>query len=674
MRLKHIELQNIRSYVHEQIDFSEGSILLAGDVGCGKSSVLFAVEFALFGIQRGQIDGNDLLRHGSNKGYVELWFDIEDKSVKVRRGLVREKKGVSQDECWIEIGGERQRKTSQEIRAAVLQLLGYPSEYITKNPLIFRYTVYTPQDEMKRIMAASPEERLVVVRKILDVEKYGRMTNNASIVVREIRARRRELESFAQDLDLRLEDIKNKQIELDCASNELSQLRIDFGMAEADYNSAKRAFEHIQAEIKRLSKVGRELSSKKASLQEKEKRMISAGQDLERLETRVSALRSEIPKVPEKPTDGNENELEEERQKLNVRKRNILKSEAELEGEIRRLRSILQKGYCEVCEQNVNDKGGYEQRIAAREKSYGEVRHDAEQINKKINDVELLLKRLSLYVSEMKFYQSKSKEHKDAEFQCISLKNEMSDAHAQIDCLKADVSRLELEVQDLSGSEMKEMSARQQLDAAQQKKSSIEKRIAWLDSAFQSCMKELDRLNEDVAKKKDARSRANKLVDISNWLEQSFVPLTHSMEEAVLANVQREFNSYFQAWFDIIMGAENLSVDIDEQFTPSIEQEGYQTEYTNLSGGEKTAVALSYRLALNKVINDMIGTIKTNDLIILDEPTDGFSSDQIDRIRDVLGQLNLRQMILVSHEQKIDTFVEHTIRFYKEGHVSRAAA
>ena len=55
----------------------------------------------------------------------------------------------------------------------------------------------------------------------------------------------------------------------------------------------------------------------------------------------------------------------------------------------------------------------------------------------------------------------------------------------------------------------------------------------------------------------------------------------------------------------------------------------------SLSGGEKTSVALSYRLALNKVINDLIGNIKTKNIIILDEPTYGFSSEQLDKVREV---------------------------------------
>jgi len=109
---------------------------------------------------------------------------------------------------------------------------------------------------------------------------------------------------------------------------------------------------------------------------------------------------------------------------------------------------------------------------------------------------------------------------------------------------------------------------------------------------------------------------------------------------------------------------------LDDSFTPIIEQNGYEIYFNNLSGGERTAASLSYRLALNKVINDVVYEIKTKDLLILDEPTDGFSSEQLDKVRDVLERLNLRQTLVVSHEHKIESFVDNVIRVSKQEGVS----
>ena len=110
---------------------------------------------------------------------------------------------------------------------------------------------------------------------------------------------------------------------------------------------------------------------------------------------------------------------------------------------------------------------------------------------------------------------------------------------------------------------------------------------------------------------------------------------------------------------------------MDDSFCPVIVQNGYEIGFNNLSGGEKTCAALAYRLSLNKVINDVISEIKTNDILILDEPTDGFSTEQLDKVRDLLESISLKQVIIVSHEAKVESFVENMLRIVKEDGISR---
>ena len=101
MLLKSIKLHNIRSYNEQTITFSEGSSLLLGDIGSGKTTILLAIEFALFGLIKGDVTGTTLLRHGRNDGSVELEFDISGKSVKIARRLKRKKDTITQDSGYI---------------------------------------------------------------------------------------------------------------------------------------------------------------------------------------------------------------------------------------------------------------------------------------------------------------------------------------------------------------------------------------------------------------------------------------------------------------------------------------------------------------------------------------------------------------------------------------------
>ena len=49
MIVKKLVLNNIRSYKNQAIDFPLGRTLFEGDIGSGKSTILMAIEFALFG-------------------------------------------------------------------------------------------------------------------------------------------------------------------------------------------------------------------------------------------------------------------------------------------------------------------------------------------------------------------------------------------------------------------------------------------------------------------------------------------------------------------------------------------------------------------------------------------------------------------------------------------------
>lgn len=135
-----------------------------------------------------------------------------------------------------------------------------------------------------------------------------------------------------------------------------------------------------------------------------------------------------------------------------------------------------------------------------------------------------------------------------------------------------------------------------------------------------------------------------------------------------MTTLRKRFTEIFNKWFSMLT-TDSFNVYLDENFTPIIVQGEFELDYSYLSGGERTAVALAYRLALNQIINSILSKINTQDLVILDEPTDGFSENQLDKVRDILQELNIKQLIIVSHEQKIESFVDNIIKVSKsDGH------
>ena len=189
MLLKSIKLSNIRSYLNQEVKFPEGSTLLAGDIGSGKSSILLAIEFALFGARRKHLPAEALLRNGKNKGNIELKFGLDGKEIIINRSIKRTKSEVKQDKGSIVIDGVKKDVMPVELKAIILDLLGYPKETKSKS-LIFRYTVYTPQELMKQILIDDKDYRIDTLRKVFGVDKYKKIKENCQIFVKSLKGKK----------------------------------------------------------------------------------------------------------------------------------------------------------------------------------------------------------------------------------------------------------------------------------------------------------------------------------------------------------------------------------------------------------------------------------------------------------------------------------------------------
>jgi exonuclease SbcC len=211
---------------------------------------------------------------------------------------------------------------------------------------------------------------------------------------------------------------------------------------------------------------------------------------------------------------------------------------------------------------------------------------------------------------------------------------------------------------------MNEEKLKQLNDVLKQEKMA-EIKVAELKREIEVFSRQINEMKERIKKTEEVKLQAHYLSDLEEWLLKKFIPIIVVVEKNVFTKLKIEFSKLFSEWFGMLV-SDFFNVRLSEDFTPIIEQQDYELDYAYLSGGERTAIARAYRLALNQVINSFLSKIKTKDLVILDEPTDGFSDQQLDKMRGVLEELNVSQLIIVSHEQKIESFVENVIRFKKE--------
>jgi exonuclease SbcC len=684
MLLKSIRLCNIRSYENAEINFPSGSVLLAGDIGAGKSTILLAIEFAIFGAKKGELPAYTLLRHGKKEGYVELKMNVDGKDVIIKRTLKRSNEDIRQESGYVVMNGLKREGTSEELRAVVLELLGYPKDLIKKGKdLIYRYTVYTPQEEMKNILYESKENRLDTLRKVFSIDKYKRVKENSKIIISSLRERKRYLEGFMLDFDYKKKDLEEKRkevLEVDKGMNELAP-KID--EVRSRISGKRKSIEDIENEIKELNSLKSEMGIADARLNSSIEQYNKLNHYMERLALQIDYLKKELENKSLddfedmlKKTDEKEREMSEAERRYRESLRAIKGLEAKIEQCRDTMRKMESLEICPVCEQKVDGKHKHDislrenmkhegllEQIKTCQEEEGKLEKVMTQLKK---DIDLLMKEQNHFnVLKIKFENLSEKTGQRDEK--LELKEKIKKEIGMLNARKAELSS---KIQAYSETEHRYKMIKGEIDELLPQERFLELEKRKYETEKESIKRLILSLEKEIAEKQKAREKLAYLSQLGSWIDELFIRLMSAMEKHVMASIHSQFNELFNAWFGILMEDEAIGVKVDEEFTPIIEQDGYETYIENLSGGERTSVALSYRLALNKVINDIVADIKTKDIIMLDEPTDGFSSEQLDKVRDVLNQLGMKQVIIVSHESKIESFVENVIRVNKQDSVS----
>jgi exonuclease SbcC len=678
MKLNKITLENIRSYEKQEINFPDGSVLLSGDIGSGKSTILLAIEFALFGLQRGK-SGEGLLRNGKKDGSVKLGFEIDGKNIEIERRLKKSKDSVNQEKCLLKIGVEEKELTANEIKSKILSLLNYPSEFQTKNPVLFRYTVYTPQEEMKTILIEDAELRMNTLRRVFDIDKYKRITENIDKINSKIREEIRGKEGSILDLS-------SKKSELASKDSEIKTLKGDFAVSKVKHEEILKIVKErrdnldlYEAKIKELNVLRTEFARKESDIQSKKLSIKRSADEIEILKKQISAMEKELSPIEQKNFSETiiqyERSLKDKETEFLMINRRIAALESEKNRNGKLSEDIIHLQECPTCRQNVSE----EHKHAIRKKSEDEIARINFDLGKEIKNKDIFSASISEIKKEISILREKDKEMSLARLKVANLREKQQRERALQDNIKSDENKIkEFEVaieifagriKELSSAEKNYLLAKNMLTEAIEEERGIAINSAKIEKQIEGINYALSSLNKEIAEKEKIKEKTVYFKKIKDWLSESFIPIVAEIEKNVMTKVHYEFSQLFGKWFSIL--AEGLSARINEEFTPIIEQNGYEIDYDFLSGGERTAAALAYRLALNHTVNSLRSNIKTRDLLILDEPTDGFSAEQLDKIRDVLDELKTEQLIIVSHEQKIEGFVDKIIRLEKNSGITR---
>ncbi len=654
MIIKAIKLKNIRSYEETDIEIPKGSVLLAGDIGAGKTTVLLAIDFALFGVRRGELSGVSLLRHGAEQGFVELNLELNGKNIIIYRSLKSKRTGetnvVSQDSGYIEIDGNKESMSTVEMQSKILNLLNYPLEFVKKNKsLIYRYTVYTPQESMKQILLTNTDDRLTILRKIFDIDRYKTIAQNAEEVARQLRSDCREISGQVADLDQKKTDLITKQEEHNKIKDFVKGLGNVVQESKKLLSEKKKERDMLSKKVEEMNLLKQKIASLESEFNVKNSRLTVVNTELQNLEKDFKPI--------EKPQMTLE-QVNKEIPILEKDKEALVKDKTISITDISKWKAIMSKGSCPTCNQSVKASTVFKDRITGMQLALQNTEQSLLQKTKRLEDLVKIKENIYAY---QKFEQ--------LEININKLKNEKVNLDKIIQQTEKDLNSNKDKLDDTVTAKIQEID--KELDKLSNEYMNNEKEYGRKDQQLKDLTVAIEEIKKEINDKERKKSMVDVLKVKENWLSNVFVSLMGIIEKHVMVQIHKEFNALFQKWFTTLVDSDEMNARINNDFSIIVEQNGYETEYDNLSGGERTSVALAYRLALNAVINKIVEHIRTKDLLILDEPTDGFSTDQLEKVRDVLNELNLQQIIIVSHEPKIETFVDSVLRFNKENGITQ---
>lgn len=675
MILKKIKIKNIRSYKEAEIIFPNGSTLLSGDIGSGKTSILLAIEFALFGLQPGQ-KANSILRNNESEANVILEMEIDEKKIIIERGLKKSGKSINQTDVSITIGLDKTEGSVTEIKNKILNLLEYPEEFAKKTNDLYRFTVYTPQEEMKQIILESSDTRLNTLRHIFGIDKYKKIEENLEILTSKIRQEIRIKESQIGNLEGKQKLIEEKKQVLKSHHEKVLLVMEELNNLGKLKEGKQKELEELTKRINEKNKLENEKDKSELTLANKRDLLFTNEREIKNINEQIKNLGGitfnpqevEITKTRIKSQEQILKDLNENY----IQIRTSLQSNDSKTRELTLLKDkIASLDKCTACLQVVNEEhkknivSKAEQELIELRIKTSELMKNKTQLDSEIEQTRKLIDSLKQSLSQMEILKIKLESVKEKQTRLEFLEKNKQAINNDIILIKKHIQDIEqltssFEIYnkeyELKNLEFQEISNKERRATVQ--KIELEKEVQFAE-------RQIKELENEILVIQETAKKLNYMKELEFWLNNKFLELILFTEKNVMLKLREDFSKLFSGWFSVLV-QDTLVVRLDEGFSPVIMQNDYELDYTYLSGGERTAIALAYRLALNQTINSILSKIKTRDLVILDEPTDGFSETQLDRIRDILSQLNVKQLILVSHEQKIESFVDNIIRFKKQ--------
>ena len=260
--IKDIQLKNFIAHKDTKLEFCKGITIFLGHNGSGKSSIIDAVTFSLFGKHTRKANKN-LVRRGANSAMVQMRFALNSKEFQAIRVL--NGSGLQSFSQFILIsdgneivnkpivGGER-KQFGESMSVEIARVLGLNYEKL-------RVAAVVQQGELLRIVEAQPKEFKELLNGLIGIDRLDSAYETMRNVIVGFRERLRDEIGYTDEEIPKIEKLVEER-EKD--KNEASFLLKEF---EDERRLLEEKISQLEKEIEKLEPI----IQKRQDLQNREK-------------------------------------------------------------------------------------------------------------------------------------------------------------------------------------------------------------------------------------------------------------------------------------------------------------------------------------------------------------------------------------------------------------------
>ncbi len=679
MRLLYLQLKNYRRFKELELELPNGLVGVIGANGSGKSSLLEAVAWALYGNE------SDIVRSGkesvkrqgtahSDPCEVTLEFEMNRSVYRMNRKMTGKALTMS---ATLLADGKIMATGTRETSEAVQKLLGMDYK-------AFFISVFAKQKELNTLTTLRPAERRKEILRmlgILDIDDAVKLLREdrkyADAGIKE--ARRRLYDDDGQErkehLEAELKELASEQKILAKRKDESDKA---LKKKDGDIKKSKEEIKDLEKKAKTRNLALRERSSQTATLRSLEKEMSGLRKEtaaLEELGKEFDDQKASMKKV-EKELNGLSNKKEKAREeasdsrsKMGELRSNLQQQKKEItiiDKDMKAISGLGPESECPTCLRKL--EGTYERLLA----SFGEQReillHKQEKTRKAMGSLEEQLGGIDARTKALdkreRILSEKLMKWEKVKVGMERLEGLLKKVVVLSDTIKVkekDLAKLESDIKGMKFDEDDFEKKKDQVDTLVEERRTIEKqgsqareRGARLEERSLSIGKEIKQL---AAVEKEYRNKAEEF-ELLDHLDSILAGFKTHMISRIRPGLSQSSSRLIAQLTD----SRYNEILLDEDYEISMADEADIHPIERFSGGEKDLANLCLRLAISQIISERAGG-GSMDFIILDEIFGSQDTYRRNKIFSALAGLGNRfkQIFLITHVEEVKDMLGNAI-------------